>query len=96
MNGPRFHQAPGFFEFGHAGPGAIGWAIFALQLVIVLGVVWLVVSLLAGRLGHRSTPAVAAADGPLETLHMRYARGEIDRDAYLQARTDLGEPPASA
>ena len=37
---------------------------------------------------------VAVADGPLETLHMRYARGEINRDDYLQARTDLGEPPA--
>jgi uncharacterized membrane protein len=96
MNEPRYHQGPGFFEFGHAGPGAIGWAIFALQLVIVLGVVWLVVSLLAGNLGRRATPAAAAAVGPLETLHMRYARGEIARDEYLQARADLGDPQASA
>lgn len=81
----------GMFGYHHGGPGPLGWTIFALQLLLVLGVAWLLASLLVGRLGRRpAVAAPAASGGPLETLHMRYARGEIDREAYLQARADLG------
>ena len=36
------------------------------------------------------TPAPAAADGALEELRLRYARGDIDRDEYVQRFRDLG------
>ncbi len=85
-------------EVHHGWPGPIGWTMFALQLLLILGVAWLLASLLLGRLGRRpaatASAAPAAQSGPLEALHMRYARGEIDRDAYLQARADLGGEPA--
>jgi uncharacterized membrane protein len=91
----------GVLVYQHGGPNAFGWTVFALQLVLVLGVAWLIASMLIGRLARRPASAPAAPAGrasePLETLNMRYARGEIDRDAYLQARSDLGgapEPPA--
>ena len=83
--------------YHHGGPGPLGWTVLALQLLLVLGVAWLLASLVLGRIGRR--PAVAAAAPPareslpLEALHMRYARGEIGRDEYLQARSDLGGEP---
>jgi uncharacterized membrane protein len=90
---PPFREGHGYAGFGQGGPGALGWAIFALELLIGLGVAWLVASLVVGRLG-RTSPAPAVAESqPLETLHMRYARGEIKRDEYLQARADLGGEP---
>ena len=83
----------------HGGPGPWGWTIFALQLVLIAGVAWLLVSMLLGRLGRRSAatvtgPAPAAPNAPLELLNLRYARGELGRDDYLQARADLGGEPA--
>lgn len=86
-------------EMHHGWPGPIGWTMFALQLLLILGVAWLLASLVLGRFGRRSPAAAAvsapvASSAPLEALHLRYARGEIDRDAYLQARADLGGEPA--
>lgn len=77
--------------FHHGGPGAIGWTVFALQLLLVLGIAWLVASTLLNRAGRRPAVAAgpAAAGGPLEALQLRYARGELARDEYLQARADL-------
>jgi len=86
--------------YHHAGPGPLGWTIFALDLLLVIGVAWLLAALVFGRGGRRPTAAaVAAASAPvrdsaaLETLEMRYARGEVGRDEYLQARSDLGGAP---
>jgi uncharacterized membrane protein len=88
-----------FLGYHYGGPSAYGWTVFALQLVIVLGIVWLVASLLlGGRLG-RGQPAAAAAgpvlppragDDALTVLRMRYAKGEIEREQYLLATADLG------
>ncbi len=106
---PPFGDGPGrdFLGYHYGGPSAYGWTVFALQLVIVLGIVWLLASLLlGGRLG-RGKPAAATAgpalpsrrgDDPLAVLRMRYAKGEIEREQYLQASADLGggdesEPP---
>jgi uncharacterized membrane protein len=87
-------------EIHHGPPGAFAWVVLALQILLVLGVAWLLVSMLLGR-GRRPAAAAATAgpapqSAPLETLQMRYARGEIDRDAYLRARADLGGPPPEA
>ncbi len=95
MHHPFDDPRGGFLVSHHGGPGALGWTIFALQLVLVLGVAWLAASTLAGVLARRRSPASAGADtaataDPLEMLRMRYARGEIGRDEYLQARADLG------
>lgn len=60
--------------------------IFMLLVVAVLvaGLVWLVRAL--GRDGDgRSRPERSA----IEQLESRYARGEIERDEYLQRRNDL-------
>jgi uncharacterized membrane protein len=89
----------GVFTYHEGGPGAIGWTVFALQLLLVLGVAWLLVSVFLGsRVGRQRPTATATAGGPVVddpvgVLRMRYARGELDRDAYLQAASDLGASP---
>jgi len=98
-NTPFRDNGPSVLVYHH-GPGALGWAVLALQLLLLLGIAWLIASLAFRRPGRR--PAAAPASAPaaqenaaLETLHMRYARGEIGRDEYLQARSDLGGDPLS-
>ena len=83
-------------------PSTLAWAIFALVLVLLL----LAIASLAIDAYYRSRasrPAAAggsAGSGPatseaLAALDARYARGEIPRDEYLQARDDLrGTPEA--
>ena len=85
---------------GGGGPSTLAWVIFALVLVLLL----LVIASLAIDAYYRSRPAAAAALAPapgpgtieaLAALDARYARGEIPRDEYLQARDDLrGIPEA--
>lgn len=52
---------------------------------LIGGTVWLVRTLADDGRSRRSSA--------LETLEMRYARGEIDRDDYLQRRKDLEGRP---
>jgi putative membrane protein len=68
-----------------SGMTAIVWlwvvlALIVLALVVALSV-WLV------RIG--GGPADPSADAACRDLDLRYARGEVDRDDYLQRRADL-------
>jgi uncharacterized membrane protein len=85
---------------GGGGPSTLAWVIFALVLVLLL----LAIASLAIDAYYRSRASRPAAPGPapgpgaieaLAALDARYARGEIPRDEYLQARDDLrGIPEA--
>lgn len=55
-----------------------GWIVMALFWFLIVWVIW---SLGPDR---KRLPR-----SPLDLLDERYARGEIDRDRYLQAKTDL-------
>ena len=59
------------------------WALLALALLVVtvLGAIWLVKRLLPAR--------PTAGPGPEEVLRLRYAAGEVDREAYLRMQRDL-------
>jgi putative membrane protein len=72
--------------FGHMGGWGWGMAIFGwlFMMLMVSLVVWLVWSA-TRRPG--SSHEVRSSAGKL--LDERYARGEIDRDEYLQRKTDL-------
>src|SRR6266536_4962699 len=90
----------GFAEHvGGGGPSDLAWVIFALLLVLLL----LVLVSLALDAYYRSQgsrpmvkwlgpgpPGFAPGGRALAVLGVRYARGEISRDDYLQARDDLG------
>ena len=87
---PREGFRGGFVEHaGHHGGGhPLAWVIFALLLVLLL----VALVSLALDMYHRSQRVPSG--GALAVLDDRYARGEITREAYLQAREDLGGPEA--
>jgi putative membrane protein len=78
---------------GGAGMGAwmFLWIFLGLAVVVIAGVVT------ARALGGRrepKPPEISPADSPAvreakEALKMRYARGEIDREEYLQGKVEL-------
>jgi uncharacterized membrane protein len=99
-------QHPFMEHAGHGHP--VLWLIFFLLLAVLIGVV---AAFAMRRLaGHRAmalpfAPAAAGIAGDaLSVVRMRYARGEIDREHFLQTTTDLGgaggypaaEPPPDA
>jgi putative membrane protein len=77
-----------------------GWVAL---LTVLFWVALITVAVLTVRWGMRLTRSVgeSISDGrspwwartsAREALDQRYARGEISREDYLQARRDLGEP----
>ena len=104
FQGRGFGYGPAFrvHELG-GGNTPLQWATFALVLLIALTLGALIVARLAGggrrrRLrmhgGHRPDP--------LEVLRIRFASGQISRDEFLQATSDLAheaptqpQPPES-
>jgi putative membrane protein len=63
------------------GTAVFGWLLMALIVVLVAWLIWTTAA--GGR--HREPPHGTA----LDVLAERYARGEIDRDEYLQRKNDL-------
>ncbi len=87
----------------HHGGHPLAWVLFALLLVVLLLVIAnLVATLTRRRRGpwaggprpwpHRDAGPVFADGGPEHVLRLRYARGEISRDEFLQASADLTGP----
>jgi putative membrane protein len=83
--------------FGPAGSGLF-WVHDLVWLLIVVVIVigtWLVIRAVLNRPAPPRPPYGAppprwtAANPALHELDLRYARGEIDRDEYLQRRADL-------
>ena len=72
--------------WGHMGSWGWGMGIFgALFMLLIFGlVVWLIVYLVRADQGRGT-----GAKGALDLLDERYARGEIDREEYLERRADL-------
>jgi len=66
--------------------GLGGMTMWALWILIIVALVWLATS--AARRGRDSGRHEKSA---LEILEERYARGEIERDEYLQKRNDLAQ-----
>lgn len=85
---------------GHGGWWSVGDVLPLLLLVVLIGVVvWAVLRVTR----HDRTPvgAVAGADSALREARLRYARGDMTRDEYLEKNRDLGgtapppeQPPA--
>lgn len=62
------------------------WGLFTLALLVlvILAIIWLVRSLMAGSGDGRGD-----RDGTEEILRRRYAAGEISREEYKRLREDL-------
>src|SRR5438445_984403 len=83
-----------FFPGRHIGGDVeVFHIIFMVLLIIavVMLVVWLVTSFRRGQLLHEhGLPQRPSTDGALQEARMRYARGEMSREEFLQISTDLG------
>lgn len=72
---------------GYGGLGALNMVFWLLVLALIFGgVVWLMRSSPSIGLGRQ---AAAGRSAGLDLLEQRYARGEINRDEYLQKKGDL-------
>jgi len=71
----------GFFGLAHM----FIWLI--ILVAIIVGVLWLVRSQAAPSHGYYLPPHRSTG---LDVLEERYARGEINRDEYLQKKKDIG------
>ncbi len=78
----------GMGGWGGAGLGPI-FMIFWLLVIVALiaGAVWLVRSASYHDAGSPRGPSRSSS---LDILEERYARGEINRDEYLEKRRDMG------
>jgi putative membrane protein len=79
--GPGYGSMMGY-GYGYGPVHMIVWAV--ILIAIVVGVVWLV------RAMTRDGAAATARRSPgLDVLEERYARGEVNRDEYLQKKRDI-------
>lgn len=75
--------------FGY-GPGIIGMIFWIVLLIaLVIAIVWLVRSLAGGGHHHAPPPGPRRSAG-LDILEERYAKGEINREEYLEKKKDIG------
>jgi len=87
-----YGYGPGWGMMNGWGYGGYGYGPFHLIIWIVVLIavvafaVWLVRSLSAAG-GHQASPRRSPG---LDVLEERYARGEINRDEYLQKKRDMG------
>jgi uncharacterized membrane protein len=78
--------------------GVVAWLIPVLFLLVLAGLVIFIVLRLAGQRQPALAPAPAGwfptrtsrADQALDHVRLRYARGEISREEFLQTSADLG------
>ncbi len=95
------HYGPGFPPAQHVHHG--WWSVVHLAVplflfLIVIGVVvWAVLYLTSHRGPVAAVAGPPARDPAMEELRIRYARGELAREEFVQRSTDLGgAPPAVA
>ena len=88
-----------YHGYAHGGDGwhVFAWVLFVLLLALAAGLAVALASRLGVGRGSPAAPAAAPAppaEDPQALVRLRYARGEIDRETFLQLTQDLGGPPA--
>ena len=79
----------------NTGTSSVEWAILGLAIATLVGVVLLLADRCRHRRHHRHLgwDQPDGFDKPLAIVRMRYSRGEMSREEYLQAAKDLGAAP---
>lgn len=91
----RYHPAPPGFGRGVEHAFAFPWGGLVLLAVLGLLVVAVVLLILSWR-RRPATPAVPAAEQPLQAAARRYAAGEIGQGEFERIQRDLAGPAPSA
>jgi putative membrane protein len=87
----NYGYQPDMMGFG----GGAGWMLLhgALSLLVLVAVIIAIVVLVRYLMRSETRHPVATGDGgrtsALSILDSRYARGEMDREEYLQKKKDL-------
>ena len=85
----------GYYGLGMMGGFGLFWGMLWLLVIvgIVLGMAFLIRGAFARRHHHGCRSGLADNENvtALKLLDERYARGEIERDEYLEKRKDLGK-----
>lgn len=87
---PHPFGSAGVSGFGFGGMLFGGLLMIAFWVLIIVGVVWLVVTL--ARNNASPIPTTASRQTPFATLRVqaRYAKGEITKEQFEEMRRDLG------
>lgn len=73
------------------GMGPIGIIIWIVVIVaVIVAIVWLVRSMAGIGSHHHALPSGPRRSSGLDILEERYAKGEINRDEYLEKKKDIG------
>ena len=90
---PRGHQV--FFDHAHDHQGhPFLWLLLLVLFVALVALaIYTLVRLARGSGGTGTAPPLGGPDAAVESVRMRYARGEIDREEFVRVSTDLGAPP---
>ena len=81
----------GYGGWGGGGMMLLGGAFWLVLIVLgIMAIVWILRASTHG-LHHNASypPRIDRGSAGLDILEERYARGEIDREEYLQKRADL-------
>lgn len=81
-----------FYMRHGGGPGFFGWLLLFLVVALLVALIVHFATRLLGSHAGAPLPAARAGEDPLELLRLRYARGEIDRETFVQTNADLGGP----
>ncbi|MEJ2376538.1 MAG: SHOCT domain-containing protein [Pseudolabrys sp.] len=88
--GPGWGMMGGWGGYGGYGYGIFGMIIWVIILIAVVAlVIWLVRSLVSPGM-HHGPHAMPPRSSGLDILEERYARGDINREEYLQKKKDMG------
>jgi uncharacterized membrane protein len=90
---------PGFGRhgFGHQGLWVFGLVPLILWVVLIGVAIWAVLRVTSRRAMVASTVQVSAGprpDSALGEVRLRYARGEMSREEFVQRSRDLGSDPS--
>jgi putative membrane protein len=75
----------GTFGFWGLGPGFGGLVMLLFWALLILGIL----AFIKWQAGGASSRDASAEKGALQILEERYARGEIEREAFEQKKRDL-------
>ncbi len=92
---PRGNQIlfdPGHHQ--HQGHPLFWLLILVLFVALAVLAIYSIIRLM--RSGGQAATAPGGPDAAVESVRMRYARGEIDRDEFIRVASDLGAPPPAA
>ena len=93
----RFGRGLDYAPHHHWVAGVLMLVMFAVLIGVIIWAVIRITRSEAAKQGHAATPppppvGAAPEDAALAALRMRYAQGEIARDEFVRASSDLGAP----